>query len=257
MITRLQQRAAQHRYELERELAPHVEPGWAETFLLELRLQGVGGPDIGHAIAEVESHCAESGESATAAFGDPAAYARALELPRAEAQSPRAVLRTLVPGAVSLVGIMLAVTATPAVATGRPFGLTWGTLAALALGVGAVLATVRHLDPVLRTVLARPVRAWFVAMAGIAVVVSPQLALGTREAVVLPALPVLLVGSLAVLAVAAWNLRPGELADDPVTPPLAEQARPPRRRGAALVATLSAPVGTAVLVAVSWWAATR
>lgn len=256
MITRLQQRAAEHRYELERELAPHVEPGWAETFLLELRLQGVGGGDIGHAIAEVESHCAESGESATATFGDPAAYARALELPRAEGQSARAVLRTVVPGAVSLVGIMLAVTATPAVATGRPFGLSWGTLVALALGVVAVLATVRHLDRVLRTVLAHPVRAWFVAVAGTAVVVSPQLVLGTREAAVLPALPVLVLGVLAVLAAAAWNLRPGELAGDPVTPPLPEPARPPRR-GATLVAALSAPVGTAVLVTLSWWASTR
>ena len=42
---------------------PHVEQDWAEAFLLELRLRGVGGRRIGAALAEVEAHCAESGES--------------------------------------------------------------------------------------------------------------------------------------------------------------------------------------------------
>jgi hypothetical protein len=257
LITRLRQRAQERRYELEQGLAPHVEPGWTESFLLELRLQGVGGVDIGHAIAEVESHCADSGERAATAFGDPVAYARSLQLTRAEEQGLRSIAQTLVPGAVSLVGITAAVTATPAVATGQAFTVSWGTLLAVLLGVVAVLITVRHIDPVLRVVVAHPVRAWFIAMAGIAVVVSPQVVLGGREALTLPGLPVLVTGVLGVLVVAAWNLRTAALAEDPVASPLAEPEEAPRRRGATLVAALTAPVGSALLIALNCWLATR
>ncbi len=257
MITRLRQRAQERRYELEQGLAPHVEPGWTESFLLELRLQGVGGADIGHAIAEVESHCADSGERAATAFGDPVAYARSLQLTRAEEQSPRAIVQTLVPGAVSLVGVTAAVTATPAVATGQASTVSWGTLLAVLLGVVAVLITIRHTGPALRIVVAHPVRAWFSAMAGIAVVVSPQLVLAGHEALTLPALPVLVAGALGILVVAAWNFRTTALADDPVASPLAGPEGAPRRRGATLVAALTAPVGSALLIVLAWFLATR
>lgn len=59
----------ERRYALEQELAPHIEPRWSEDFILELRLRGVAGDHIGAALAEADSHCAESGESAEEAFG--------------------------------------------------------------------------------------------------------------------------------------------------------------------------------------------
>lgn len=59
-----------------RSLAPSVDPAWTESFVVEQRLLGVSGPDIGDALATVESHVRDSGETAVAAFGDPVAYAR-------------------------------------------------------------------------------------------------------------------------------------------------------------------------------------
>src|SRR5665647_2367960 len=47
------ERLAARRYTLEREVAPHVEPEWAEAMLLELRLLGVDGARIGAALAPV------------------------------------------------------------------------------------------------------------------------------------------------------------------------------------------------------------
>ncbi|MFP3712103.1 hypothetical protein [Puerhibacterium sp. TATVAM-FAB25] len=167
------------------------------------------------------------------------------------------MVRAFVPGVVSLGGIMAAVTATPAVTGGQVLTLSWGTLLALVLGVVAVLLTVRHSGPVLRVVVAHPVRAWCIAMAGIAVVVSPQLVLGGHQALTLPALPVLVAGVLGVLVANAWNLRPAALAGDTVTSPFAVPEEAPRRRGATLVAALTAPFGSAALIALAWWLATR
>lgn len=44
---------------------------WLDEMIIELRLRNVRGPAIGDAVAAVETHCAESGESATEAFGHP------------------------------------------------------------------------------------------------------------------------------------------------------------------------------------------
>lgn len=72
-------------------LAPAVESDWVDEFLLELRLLGVSGARIGDALSEVQSHCEESGESALSSFGDPAAYARSLQLPAEEKAASAAV----------------------------------------------------------------------------------------------------------------------------------------------------------------------
>ena len=61
---------AARRFAMETDLAPHVEPTWAEDFVVELRLLGVAGEAIEAALSEVESHCGESAETAEQAFGD-------------------------------------------------------------------------------------------------------------------------------------------------------------------------------------------
>jgi hypothetical protein len=48
---------------------------WREAFVLELRLAHVDGRAVGDALAQVDSHCAESGRDPQEAFGDPARYA--------------------------------------------------------------------------------------------------------------------------------------------------------------------------------------
>jgi hypothetical protein len=51
---------------------------YRQQLLFALRLRNVPGPRIGEAIAEVESHLAETGEDPVVAFGEPAEYARLL-----------------------------------------------------------------------------------------------------------------------------------------------------------------------------------
>lgn len=50
---------------------------WRDEFIIELRVRGVTGERIGAALAEVDTHCADSGESAAEAFGSPRDYAAA------------------------------------------------------------------------------------------------------------------------------------------------------------------------------------
>lgn len=59
-------------------LTPNVNREWREQFVMELRLAGTPGARIGDALATVDAHCAESGESTDEAFGDPVSYAREL-----------------------------------------------------------------------------------------------------------------------------------------------------------------------------------
>lgn len=58
-------------------IAPSVDHDWVQSFVLEQRLLDVPGTRIGDSLAVVESHVAETGESARTAFGDPVDYARA------------------------------------------------------------------------------------------------------------------------------------------------------------------------------------
>ncbi|WP_026552117.1 hypothetical protein [Arthrobacter sp. H20] len=77
---------------------------WLTDFVLELSHQGVDGRSIGDAKASVESHLADSGESAEEAFGDPVAYAHALELPTApEPGFPR----ILIPALLGILGLVI------------------------------------------------------------------------------------------------------------------------------------------------------
>ena len=49
---------------------------WCDDFILELRLRDVPGARIGDHLAEVESHCIETGTDPKDAFGDAREYAQ-------------------------------------------------------------------------------------------------------------------------------------------------------------------------------------
>lgn len=51
---------------------------WHDAFIAHARLRRVPGARIGEALAEVDTHCADSGERPADTFGDPVAYAEAL-----------------------------------------------------------------------------------------------------------------------------------------------------------------------------------
>src|SRR5665648_556693 len=147
------ERLAARRYTLEREVAPHVEPEWAEAMLLELRLLGVDGARIGAALAEVDSHCVESGQSAEDAFGGPVAYARRLELPAEDDVSPRALIRSAVPTLVQVLGMLLLLPSFAAWREDTAMEVTAGMLVSLGLLLLFLTAAVRGVDLVLRTVV--------------------------------------------------------------------------------------------------------
>jgi len=59
---------------------PHIDKRWRDDFIIAMRMQDATGEQIGDALATVDAHCAESGESAEGAFGDPTDYATTLVL---------------------------------------------------------------------------------------------------------------------------------------------------------------------------------
>lgn len=68
--------------------AAHGEPdrrdrAWINQFTLQMDIQRAAADDISRAVADVRAHCAERGQSAYEAFGDPRSYATKLaaELP--------------------------------------------------------------------------------------------------------------------------------------------------------------------------------
>lgn len=239
------------RYEIERRLAPHVDEAWAEAFVLELRLRDVPGDAIGDALAEVESHCVESGEGAAEAFGEPVAYARALELPTEPPSGP-----PLSPGATAAwtaqaVGLLVTTVGATALIDGEPIALTWGLAVVPVLAALTVLALSRRSDAALRLVVRRPVVAWLATMAHLGLLVALLLVLDGVLAHVSPG-PALAVGAALLLGATVDLLRRAhteQLPDDPVRAPFEdERAGRAKRLGTVLryVPVLLAPAMAAV-----------
>lgn len=116
---------------------------YRSRLLLALRLRDVPGPRIAEALAEVDSHVAETGEDPTAAFGRPADYARRLH-GALDADAPRGTVRgflrgltwhELSIGLLSLTGAGLLANAVGALGAGAPRTLGLPTGLALALGL--------------------------------------------------------------------------------------------------------------------------
>lgn len=258
--TSARERREARRYAMERELAPHVDPRWAEAVLLELRIEGVAGDRIGEALGEVDSHCAESGEDAYEAFGDPVAYARSLELPRSPDQGSAAIVRTVLPTVVQLAGMFLTLWSVPALAAGDAVEITVGQVLAGAVLVAGLLLLAWRSEPVLRALVRRPVLGTVAFGAASAALVVPLLLLRG----VLVTLPAAATGAVGVTLLAvgvAVDLsrarRPD--ADDPVLAPLQDAGTATRRRRESrrvgLVAALLVPAWTLVVGVLLWWLA--
>jgi hypothetical protein len=194
---------------------PHVDPAWADAFLLELRLRGVDGRRIGAALAEVEAHCAESGESAHDAFGEPTAYA--VELAPPTSDEPQGLRRELATSALGLVGMLTTLAGVGAWQSGTGVEVTAGTVGVMLLVVLCSALIVRHADRLLRAV----VRRWWVAVVGtmapLALCVA-ILVLGRQTLLTVPAAPALVVGLLLLAANTAMAMRGPDLADPVVGP---------------------------------------
>ncbi|QDW63875.1 hypothetical protein [Oerskovia sp. KBS0722] len=261
-MTRTSEKRTAARYEIERRLAPHVEEEWAEAFVIELRLLDVPGAALGAALAEVESHCAESGEPAAEAFGDPVAYARSLDLP-VEPDGRWEVVKVLGPTSAQFLGLLLLGWGGSAVVLAGRAGevapsvdVTAGMIAMIAVFGAAILLFYRFSSTVLRRVMERPVASFF-ALAGCMAVLVAVPVLLDGVLVTLPAWPVAVSGGLVLAAGTVWGAvqaRRGTL-DDPIVSPLpGEQQDVPARRSRLLSATVTwiVPAFALVSLALLW-----
>ncbi len=197
---------------------PHIEPAWAETFLLELRLRGVAGSQIGAALAEVEAHCAESGATAHAAFGDARSYATALELPPSADQTVS--LRDELPSiGLGMGGMLLTLAAVGAWRSGTGVDVTGGSVAVLVVLLVGTALVVRNAAPLMRAIATSAWLAIVFAVAPVLVFVSVLLLFGETVLLTVPMAPSLVVGLVALAASTFLALRRAGSLEDPVVGP--------------------------------------
>lgn len=192
---------------------------WLDEMVVELRLRDVRGDAIGDAVAAVESHVADSGETPAEAFGDPRAYVRSLEFPAAAVHHHDGTdwLRMLAPTAAGLVGVYPVPGIVGALAGHTSVAVRWGELAALALLAVICLVLVR-VPGVLRAVLHRPVTAVLVLGGAITVLTLLQVLLD-GVALRVPAWLAVVVAVAALAASVVGLRRQVTTDDDPVVDP--------------------------------------
>lgn len=136
---------------------PHAPRGpvldsWREGFVLELRSRDVSGARIGDALAEVDSHCAETGQDPEAGFGDPVTYAAALaeSLPaddRIAAVAPAALVAS---GLAIFCGGVLLLSGLGGVLEGKDTGFSFGALVGLGLAAAICVVVITNPSALLR-----------------------------------------------------------------------------------------------------------
>ncbi|MGY1847140.1 hypothetical protein [Blastococcus sp. SYSU DS1021] len=227
---------------------------WCGAFVLELRLRDVPGPVIGERLAEVERHCAESGETPAEAFGDPTSYARQIDT-ESSPERVSGVWTVAALGAAQVVALIVGTAATRTWAEGGV--LTWNgvQVGCLALVLLVVLAVPRLVRPLIT-------HTWVVGPAAVALVVLASLGSAvsgrfvTSSVLPVPA-AVVAVGLFGVVVVLAW-LEYRELANDdlvtsPLPPAAGDGGQQVRRRWNALVPTALVPVCYLALGAAPWF----
>lgn len=239
------------RYEIETELAPSVDPVWAEAFIIGLRVAGVAGPDIGAALAEVNDHCAQSGQSAQEAFGAPKQYADSLELSPGPEQGPKAIVREVLTTIVQLAGMMLVLAAVGSLKERSAYlEISWGMVGTAVIIAGFVALIAFKPETFIDKVAFGAKWRALALVAALAVVsfvaVGASVILFQQTAVTLKQNFVIFIGGLTLLAAAVWDWRSDDLKNqdlivDPVTSQVAGNVKPQVTR---VVLTLVIPVCT-------------
>lgn len=225
---------------------PHLDSGWRDAFMLELRTRGATGSRIGDLLAEADAHCAESGEDPTAAFGEPGDYARAIPLSPEESEraTPTALLWAILPSLAGLIGLLLTGPTVVGWRTGERVEIPWGVVASCLVIIGVVAVIARA--------GARLVQHRWLAMAGFALAGTAAFALGSLAG---PALHVPLWAAGAVVAACLiTSVVFGRGDAEPVLDPLRGDAQPRATRFIAAATPwlfVVAALGMAILTAVS------
>lgn len=225
-------RRDQKRHTLVRKLAPGISPAWAEEFVLELRLRGVSGEDVGSALAEVESHCAESGEPVEEAFGPAADYARSLELPVSAQHSTHGLLRVVGPQAIQVIGLFALISAAVPLSDGDPMGVTLGIGLNAAIVVLLILLLAWKAGAAVRNVARKPVVGVAVGIGFFAVMVASAVGLQQEILSVSPWWGLVLGVGCQVLGtvLSVLRVRGSRESEDVLTVPFEDEQEPGERR---------------------------
>lgn len=177
-----------------------IDP-WREAFVIELRLRAVAGRHIGDLLAEVDAHCAESGEDPLTAFGEPREYAAVMagaqSRPSLATPWPELVGQVARGGASIAGGALLLAGLAGLVHGGGRASVSNGLLCSAVVSLAVFTALLRRLD----LLVTRPVRGAVALATAMAILVLPA-ALWHGTALTMPAWVALLVG--AVLGAAVW-----------------------------------------------------
>lgn len=110
---------------------------WLDVFASHLMARGAAGTQAGQALAEVRAHLADSGEQAMEAFGDPAAYASALDIKPGKSKLSGLVLIAGTP--LAIMSSIWVIAGIVGLASGRPVTFSYFDIAAWIVGgLGAV-----------------------------------------------------------------------------------------------------------------------
>ncbi len=234
-----------------REHYPHVDPQFAEVLLMALRMRDVAGSRIGEILAEVEEHCAASGESAPAAFGDPKEYAASLDFEGQRRAATPVRARDLVMGATQLLGAALTTWGLTGALGAEVVDVRWGALAAALLTVVALLVAVRYLD----SLLAGTPWRWIGLNVAVIAALVGVLLWGGPVAFSSPAMPLAVAGAILLLGPAIYGTaRYDDTADDTIRPPGQQATR--RELRTARLLTVAAywmlPVLIPAMVLIPW-----
>lgn len=209
---------------------------WFDEFVVELRLRGVLGSSIGDAVASARELLADTGESATDAFGSARDYATSLDLPRETGQSWAS--RGLWPSLIGLVAFMVFVQACSAQVQNEPILISPAQLAMLA----APALLIAFLPLYIHVAVRRP---WLLVVlvligGGFGFLASAMSPPTPAEAwLTLSPLPWLVATAIAMILVSIWNtihtLRRGTI--DDITDPAVAVSQ--NRRGSMRVFMLA------------------
>ncbi|MGY1855170.1 hypothetical protein [Modestobacter sp. SYSU DS0290] len=233
---------------------------WCGDFVRELRLRDVPGPVIGDRLAEVETHCTETDEAPSDAFGDPTDYAARLDHDSAP-ERVQGVWTVTVTGAAQVVALLVGTSAFPAWARGEPLTYNVGQVACLGLFLLVTLSLPLLLRPMLRRpwTIGGPLSAVvFLGLGG--AVLSGRADLPTVAR--LPA-PVVAIGLFVAVLVLAWiEYRElardieGDLVTSPLDTPTGQPAATARhRRWVTVAPAYVGPAAYLVFAALGWLAA--
>lgn len=199
---------------------------WRDTFVMQAQLFEVPGGRIGEALAEVESHCTDAGQTPEEAFGDPVDYARRLagELQSA-AHRQRPWWKDALTAAATIGGIYCVLAGALAIADGTLAELTAGQVTATVVGTAVVVVVSTAVLRPGRRRIALPLAAALVVGFGLMVAV----ALAWDQPVLRTSGWVLAGAGLLLLVLGWWPVAFRRLENPVIDPRTGHEASPPQR----------------------------